>query len=502
MYTTGEISTALRGKLDRVSVENRAMPGDLERQRAVEEELDSKARSLVEEFHRDYARLPSALSSQMRDASAFLQRLLGNAKGYADVPIDDERACFMLATHLTWRAACPSVFTYTFSGPSPDAFRDRLTDKTCTLTVGTSGPLRDDIRLALARVAWALFTNPLIADYSEHLEERQRSIAFRLSTRLLGHNLPSVAVAPCVAQLEWIRRDIEKAVSAAQGTVCPEECQRYLRDAEERAVMGIPILEHYETLLRYITGATSVGGMFQPKKCGDDHSDDERQDQGEKPFPLADIFDPLDYLVKLHRVWYACGDQARAEVARAFEVVHAHEDISREIQEQRPLLREAVFNLVRNALDRVNNKDLAAGHGKVVVSSRITDGDLIVDVTDSGPGFGKHRKACRGLIADILATPDQDAFAEQVDELIRKRMEQVHEGEAIPGLGLGLLFCAAYARSREWARVGRKGSIEIDPGIDDTDPTHTGAAVHLHVPLMESPASGAAKKVREAVAGK
>ncbi len=480
-YEEKVLETALRELLDHTPLSDRIDSSlDAELQEKTEKELKDSTKDKLSEFSSRVLNLPQKLRKEVELSRSCLQRAFSSGRYVEEAPITHEMACFMYATHMLWQKACPTKFTYTFTVPILDPLG---TDTTCTVTLGISARIKNDLRLAISRKVWALFTNALILDYSDIEKRRLTADAFRTSSRLLGHNLPSLAIAPSISQLVRVKRSVQDAIDHAEAQGEPSGYLSRLRDALKRADMAIPAIQHYEILLTYVLGATNIREVFRPNE---DRvlvsSDDVKKDEGAAPFPLSDLFEPLVNLVAMHKERYACGRDDRRVLAEKFSIdlSGAEAVYPEQIVEQRSLLREALFNLVLNSLSTADSDDLGEGRGGIKVIARIEKESLIIDVIDQYGGFGDELADLKKEVSRVMETVDEHQFEEVVSELASQKALSTRKGS----MGLGLVFCAAYARSREWVRSGGKsGALILGPTDIDNG---RGASVRLIVPITST----------------
>lgn len=443
-----------------------------------------EAKGILEEFTKKRLQnLSRVARAEVVRSYRYLHNHFQNEKLAKELRIDRERACFMLATHLLWNRACPSRFTYTFSVPVIGPLHSK---SACTLTFGTQAPFSQIVQFSISSVASAFFINPLIMEYAQDLAIGQRAAAFRASARLLGHNIPNLAVAPCITRLKRIGIDVEEAIACCDAHSNLESLREKLIDVASGVQTGIELFAHYERLLAHLLGSESLLETFLPKDVdAQDLSEEEQMDEGLIPFTLNEIFDPLFRVRDLIRSNYVCGREVRKTLAQNLNIYVPEIAKTVRILEQRSLLQEVVLNLVRNALYGLCNSHLKEDRGMVKVVPKLVANDVIhMDVIDYGDGFGDKKPDYEKNISDVLNTNSTGHFEETVQRLLSKQASQANGG----GLGLGLIFCAAYARSREWflerkGAEGRKGDLIIDP---NDGPQDAGAVVRLVLPLMWS----------------
>lgn len=479
-----DLESILRYSLDQAEPESRI--------RGIRSRIQEEALKHVENFSSHMSSLSKKLLAEVDRSQQYLDQAFDGGNCASRFPIDLTRACFMLATHLLWRSACPSDFTYTFTVP---LLGPLYLNTACTLTVGTDWPIRPGRRLMISNIAWAFISNPLIQDYATRLENAERDKYFKASTRLLGHNVPNLAIAPCITQLMQIENTVESALAPHDDSLLPVDFPEILRNIRKRSMMSRDLFEHYERLLTYALGAKGVVDMFRPKRrhLDDFRRENQEMDLGSQTFALTELLHPLKRLLDLHKEKYAVGRQRRKELSEKFAIEWETqwaaqgptkvrpEDV--QIREQRSLLREVLFNLVSNALNNIGDPLLENDRGVVKVVMVVSDQSLQIDVIDRGNGFGSERISRQTEISEILRSVDEGGLDKVVSGLL---VQKARRG----GLeGLGLIFVAAYVRSREWFpdKKGpecKKIGLVIDP--EDAYPDHIGAVVRLVIPLSES----------------
>ncbi len=128
----------------------------------------------------------------------------------------------------------------------------------------------------------------------------------------------------------------------------------------------------------------------------------------------------IEAVEEVHPVAEAKGHLLRFELARDLPNVMMDVD----------MIRRVIINLLENAIKYTR------GEGRIAVSARKADGQILVGVSDTGPGIAPH---------------DQ--------ERIFERFTRVHHEGRAKGLGLGLTFCRLAVNAH-----GGKIWVESEPG--------------------------------------
>lgn len=438
-----------------------------EQQQSIEWEINDFISSVMRQFKENVGFIDGELKTYLEFAANHLSSLffgndaqLQESEGQAtDSFLSVEQAAFMVATHLMWKKACPTNYMYLFP-----VF---VSDECCVLTMGQEQRMTSEQELAAARFARSLFNHLLLLDYECDVRKRQLELQeiSHLQTygRLVGHNLPKLAITPALTQIFHIHRHTNN-LEASFGT---NDEMEHIR---ERARILTTIFEHNESLLTVLLKSGSAANPFNKDL---------------EPIKINEIFSVCNGLTYLYR------DRADAcwgnsSIAYDLDCRIKPEKASTKILGHKDYLREIVINLVSNAYDQIRiTKIQNPGRAEVVIKWRLEKDCnglewLLFSVADKAGGFSEEEykkiNKKQSEIIEASYSKDKGIFNQCLANLIQ---QSINDAKKEASLNIGLLYCVAYLQTLAWnTEFNRSGSLEIDrKTVDD------GACVRVKVPI-------------------
>lgn len=394
------------------------------------ETLDNFAGLVIAEFR---SRL-KGLSQPVRSLAEGTAKILGELFRHEITP---EQALFMVLTHVVWRHACPDTsYAYTFPA--------RVEATCCVFTIGTRTPLKRPQLGFLACLSKALFVHPLIQDYS--LKATAQKAQFMAHTKqnafrkLIGHNLPKFLIKPTVGKLKDLRAVLERERKKGGGR--SENLAGAVSAIEDLKFL----LDHYDSFLHAFASADRLREMIAH----------------EPGTPLVNLNELAD-LIK--RVFYSIiVERFTLKEKRNLLKLEWDVPVNGSLYCDMTLLKEALFNLLSNAVEALNPPDVTEENGRGVVRVKVAhrDGDdmTAISVIDCGAGFLPDKLVDVQTKLGQLWAGDENAFWDTTDRLIESAF---NEEQCEDNMGVGLIFCAVFLRRLEWASpFHRAGSLEIE----------------------------------------
>jgi hypothetical protein len=340
-------------------------------------------------------------------------------KKYRHKELTKEQVAFMMAMQVLWRAA--------FGGRKIlYAFPTIVNTQRCILTAGASR--RIEQRPLLTSFGRSLFSNLLFLDYGS----KRGTQARRAYQSFVAHNLPHLVFAPASAELQLIKRKLD------DGFRMPNDVASVNRSvAHLESLFG-----HYESLMGRLRSFN-----FEPRRSGE-------RDQLDSPG-----------LPTRQEKGVSFNNAIRPSLLAMFEVLRdrvldptLRERLQADFPEQDlwfdadvEVVTEILVNLVSNAIDAIDPRDVEKDIDRAVVSLRAnrTADAVCFTVQDFGAGFPSDKlKRLRALI-ESFDHADRDRWRALVDEILDN---QDATGGVLERSGLGLPLSIAYLSQLRWDR--------------------------------------------------